>query len=427
MSSADTATKPGPEIIDITDLRNPILNDVQKGALAQADAYPVTFVMEEILAEAQAATGLSDFGALDFKERLQIWCEAVDDDPNVSGLGRHALRGMFLRYAAQRLRVEDYVKQHPEVLDIVIDRPIVVGGLPRSGTTHLVNLLGADPRLRNLPWWEAVAPVPGPEDTPTAEDPNPRRTREEKNWDITDMLVPYQKIMHEFTPDHISEDIELQCLDFSTYLMEWLVNTPRWRDYYLGHDQTGPYAYLKKVLKVLTHLKGPNRWAIKCPQHMEHLAVLYKTFPDATFVMTHRDPVASVQSAITQMAYNGRIFRKKVDADEKAAYWIDRYKRLLQRYVDQRPGMPDAQTIDVYFHEWTKDQDTILKQIYEKAQLPLTDEALAALHSWLAEHEHGYQGKVVYDLRRDFGLDPNEVRKEYQFYFDAYRVKPEVF
>jgi len=127
------------------------------------------------------------------------------------------------------------------------------------------------------------------------------------------------------------------------------------------------------------------------------------------------------------MAYNGRIFRKKVDADEKAAYWIDRYKRLLQRYVDQRPGMPDAQTIDVYFHEWTKDQDTILKQIYEKAQLPLTDEAVAALHSWLAEHEHGYQGKVVYDLRRDFGLDPNEVRKEYKFYFDAYPVKPEVF
>jgi len=64
----------------------------------------------------------------------------------------------------------------------------------------------------------------------------------------------------------------------------------RWRDYYLGHDQTGPYAYLKKVLQVLTHLKGPNRWAIKCPQHMEHLAVLYKTFPDATFVMAHRDP-----------------------------------------------------------------------------------------------------------------------------------------
>jgi len=219
----------------------------------------------------------------------------------------------------------------------------------------------------------------------------------------------------------------LQALDFSTYLMEWLVTTPRWRDYYLGHDQTGPYAYLKKVLKVLTHLKGPNRWAIKCPQHMEHLAVLYKTFPDATFVMTHRDPVACVQSAITQLCYNGRIFRKRIDADERAAYWIDRYKRLLQRYVDQRPGLPDAQTIDVYFHEWTKDQDTILKQIYAKADLPLTDEALAALHTWLAEHEHGYQGKVVYDLRRDFGLDPNEVRKEFQFYFDAYPVKPEVF
>jgi hypothetical protein len=312
------------------------------------------------------------------------------------------------------------------VLDIPIDRPIIVGGLPRSGTTHLLGLLAADTRLRSLPWWEAVAPVPGPEDEPTANDASPRRTREEANWATTEALVPHMKVMHEFSPDHISEDIELQALDFSSYLLEWLVNTTRWRDYYFGHDQSGTYNYLKKTLQVLTYLRGPNRWAIKCPQHMEQLPVLYRTFPDATFVLTHRDPVASVQSAITQLCYNARVFRKRVDADERAAYWIDRYKRLLRRCVDHRNCLPDAQTIDVYFHEWTKDQDSVLRTIYAKAGLSLTDDALRELHAYIASHEHGHQGRVVYNLRRDFGLDPNEVRKEYQFYFDAFPVRPEV-
>src|SRR3546814_6451010 len=85
------------------------------------------------------------------------------------------------------------------------------------------------------------------------------------------------KIMHEFSADHISEDIELQALDFSSYLIEWLAHVPRWRDYYLSHDQSGPYAYLKKAMHVLTFLRGPNRWVIKCPQHMrseEHTSEL---------------------------------------------------------------------------------------------------------------------------------------------------------
>ena len=370
---------------------------------------------------------MSDFGADDFRERLKLWCEAVDEDDNVSTLGRISFRGMYLRYAAMRLRVEDFIRRHPAVLDVTIDRPIIVGGLPRSGTTHLVGLLAADTRLRSLPWWEAVAPVPAPGDEPTAEDPNPRRSREAANWAATEQIAPYLKIMHEFSPDHISEDIELQCLDFSSYLMEWLVRTPRWRDYYLGHDQSGTYAYLKKCLQLLSYLRGPNRWTIKCPQHMEQLPALAKIFPDATYVLTHRDPVASIQSAITQLSYNGRVLRKQVDPDNQAAYWIDRYRRLLERCVRDHACLPKEQTVDVYFHEWTRDQDSILRVIYDKAGLSLTDEALAALHAYIAANEHGHQGKVVYDLQRDFGLDPNEVRKEFQFYFDAFPVKPEVF
>ena len=234
------------------------------------------------------------------------------------------------------------------------------------------------------------------------------------------------KLMHEFSADHISEDIELQAPNFSSYLIEWLAHVPRWRDYYFSHDQSGTYAYLKRALQVLTYLHGPNRWVLKCPQHMEQLPVLKRTFPDATFVITHRDPVASIQSAITMSCYAARVFRRRIDTEGTRNYWIDRYQRLLRRCVADRDCLPEAQTLDVFFHEWTRDPDTILREIYRRAALPLDDDTLAQLHAYLKAHEHGVRGKIVYHLERDFAVSAADIRSNFDFYFDRFPVVPEV-
>jgi hypothetical protein len=413
-------------VIDITDLCNPVLTPIQQQALQMAEAHPVALTREAILKAARAETGLSDFGAEDFLERLDVWLQAIDEDLNATALSRASLFQMMVRYAATRLRMEDIIRRHPEILDIAIDRPIIVAGLPRSGTTHLLGLLSADRRLRSLPWWEAIAPVPTTDDTPSAEDGNPRWTRADAGWKAYEQLLPHMAVMHEFSADHISEDIELQAIDFSSYLLEWLAYVPRWRDYYLSHDQSGTYAYLKKGLQVLTFLHGPNRWVIKCPQHMEQLPALYKTFPDATFVITHRDPVGSIRSAMTMALYAARIMRKRVDRSEPTGYWIDRYEKLLRACVRDRDILPPGQTIDVYFHQWTKDPDTILRDIYRLADIVLTDAALAELHAYPAAHDGGHKGKMVYDLERDFGITADQIRARFEFYFDRFPVKAEV-
>jgi hypothetical protein len=415
-------------LIEITDLHEPILTEVQKQVLAGAEsaAAQIVFKPEIILGAAQAQTGLSDFGAEDFRERLAVWCQAVDEDENASAVTRANLFQMMIRYAATRLRIEDIVKRHPQILDIVIDRPIIVAGLPRSGTTHLLGLLSADRRLRSLPWWEAIAPVPAPDEEPTADNPNPRWTKAEEGWRGMEAILPYMAIMHEFSPDHISEDIELQAPDFSSYLIEWLAMVPRWRDYYLSHDQSGTYAYLKKCLQVLTFLKGPNRWVIKCPQHMEQLPALYRTFPDATFVLTHRDPVGSIRSQLTMYTYAARMLRKAIDIREPLDYWPDRYERLLRACVRERDILPAEQTIDVYFHDWIRNPDPIIKEIYRIADIPLTDEALADLHAYQAEHGEQKKGKIVYDLERDFRVTGDELRRPFAFYFKRFPVQIEV-
>lgn len=414
------------QVFEIDDMHAPILSDAQKAALEAASQADFDFSSQAILGAAQAQTGLSDFGEMDFVERLNLWCECVKEDAFLSPVSHAALWMMFVRYASDRLRIEDICKRHPEILDIEIDRPIIVAGPPRSGTTHMLGLLSADSRLRSLPWWEAVAPVPTEADAPTADDPNPRWTRAQAGWEQQEAVLPLMKYMHEFSPDHVSEDIELQALDFSSYLIEWMVLAPKWRDYYLSHDQSGTYAYLKKALQVLTFLKGPNRWVIKCPQHMEQLPALRKTFPDATYVITHRDPVGSIRSTLSMWLYASRVLRTKSDPEEPKAYWIDRYKTMLSRCVNDHDCLPPEQTVDVYFHQWIKDPDPILHEIYEKAGIALDKDNLATLHKYHADHDPAVKGRVVFNLERDFGISAEDIRKDFEFYFDRFPVQKEV-
>lgn len=424
MSDTNLAERSGKVVI--SDMRAPALSEMQAGALAWAEANPVTITAEGVLEAARAETGLSDFGPDDFRERLDVWVRSIEAETDLTQLARRGVLDDMVRYAANRLRVEDAVKRHPEILDIKIDRPLIVAGLPRSGTTYLQNFLGADDRLRSLPFWEALRPVPASPEENGDPATDPRHARADEMWRQMDAMLPYIKMVHPFDPDHISEDIELQAIDFASYYLEWPVPNRIWQDYYFSTDQTGSYRYLKKVLQVLTWYRGPNRWLMKCPQHMEQLPVLHAVFPDATIVINHRDPVASIQSAITSIGYSSRTRVKTVDPDQVAAYWVDRYARLLERCVRDRDSLPANQVEDVYFHELMADPMAIVERIYAKADLPLTPEVRAKMDAALKEHTRGKHGALDYNLRRDFGLEPAEIRKKFAAYLERFPVELEV-
>src|SRR5205823_2697032 len=177
--------------------------------------------------------------------------------------------------------------------------PIVVVGLPRSGTTHLVNLLAADRRLRSMPLWESQQPVPDRNEETGPDGADPRHRRCEQSWRAMEALLPHLPAMHPMAPDHVHEEIELQLPDFASYELEWVARVPRWRDHYLAHDQTPHYRYMLRVLKILQWQRPGERWVLKSPQHLEQLGPLLAALPDATVVVTHRDPVSVVQSAAT--------------------------------------------------------------------------------------------------------------------------------
>jgi hypothetical protein len=414
-----------PNDIHIEDLKAPVLTPMQKMVLDGFEGVDVVFTPSAVLEEAQKRTGLSDFGPDDFHERLGVWCQAVDEDEELGPMGKVRFFGDMVRYAANRLRFHDLLRRHPEILDVEIRKPIIIAGLPRSGTTHLVNLIAADTRLRSLSYWESLEPIPDPSVAPGPKEHDPRYVKCASEYQMFGQIAPLLKNMHDMTPDHVHEEIEVGALDFSTFLPEWLAVVPRWRDYYYSHDQRPHYAYMKNVLKALQWLRGPSRWILKSPQHLEQLGPLIETFPDATVAITHRDPISVVASAITMLTYGDRMRRTKVDPPAVAAYWAERVEHLLRACVRDRELLPAGQSIDVLFHEFMADDVAMVERIYDVAGLLMTDETRASLDAYMAGNPRGKHGRILYDLEGDFGVDPGALRKRFDFYFERFPIRAE--
>ena len=413
--------------IRIEDLREPNRTPAEQEIYDLAISMEVDLAPTALVAAAHRRTGLDDFGDPTLLDRLAAQVAAVESDTGLSGLGRFLVRRRLVGLLAARLRLEDYVRRHPEALEVELEPPVIVVGLPRSGTTHLVNLLATDTRFRSLPWWEAAEPVPVIGDGPGRDGVDPRYLRCEAEYEASKQVSPLTSLMHDRPPSSIEEECELLDLDLCTYVLEWHARVPSWRDHAEQLDQFAHYAFLRRELQVLSHLRGPNRWVLKCPQHLERLGPLMSTFPGATIAFTLRDPVAVLQSAITMLAYGDRNRRLRIDADELAAYWVDRVERLLRAAVRDAALIPDAQRVDVEFGQFMADDVAMAARVIEMSGLEVTDAVSGGLQAYVDANPRGRDGRIVYDLRGDFGLDPDELYDRYAFYFDAFpQIRKEV-
>ncbi len=414
------------EQIRIDDLAAPVLNDVQRMAIEYGESRRTELSVDAVCEAAIARAGIDDFGPGDFNERLGLQLAEMDADEDRRGIGRMLMFGDCVRYAANRLLIRDLLRRHPEIVEIPIVRPLIVVGLPRSGTTNLVNLLAADTRFRSMPLWESYEPVPNPNEPAEVDGVDPRWTRCDNAWRAMQSAAPFVAAMHPMEPDHVHEEIELQLPDFSSYNLEWVARAPQWRDYYLAHDQTPHYAYMKTVLQVLQWYRPRERWVLKSPQHLEQLGPLLTTFPDATIVVTHRDPVAVVQSTITMDCYGARTTYRSTRPEWYRDYWTDRIGRLLDASLHDRDLLPRGRTIDVLFHEYMADEIGTLERVYACAGIPLTDRARTEIAAYQRAHPRSRGGQIAYDLRRDFSTTPDEVRSRFGAYLDRFDVRIEV-
>lgn len=399
---------------------------------------------DDLKQAARRRTGLDDFGDASFEEPLGILVEAIERETPLSAFGRIATRQHLLSLLESRLRMEDLIRRHPEILEERIERPIIIAGLPRTGTTHLFNLLSRDPSLAWLPYWESLEPFPRRDEKPDRDGRDPRLGRCASSLAFLERMAPLFPAMHEFTVEGPHEEIQLLALQLSTQLFEASYLVPSYGLWYRETDQTPAYAYLKRSLQALQFLRrrergagreggaeeastgggdgrSGHRWLLKTPQHLENLGPLVRTFPDASFIQTHRDPVRITASLATMIAYGARMQQRRPDPRVIGDYWAGRVEDMLRASVDDRHLLPASRVMDLHFDEFMKDMEGAVERVFAFCDQPFGPETAKRVRAFLDDNPKGKHGSVDYRLD-DLGLDPAERREALRFYVERFGV-----
>jgi sulfotransferase family protein len=407
------------DAIRLDDLAQPVFS---------AEARPILDMMaalapqcpldaDALHAQASADTGLHDFGAADYRERLDVYLAALREIDGLHPAGVVNFYGQLLQLLKNRLLFTDLLRRHPEIEDIQLQPPVVIAGLPRTGTTHLHNLLAAPKTFRTMPYWESVEPFPLPAEAGL--EPDPRRARMDVAVAVINTVMPYFPLMHEMTTEHVHEEIQLLANDFSTMFFETLADVPGWRDYYQTHDQTPHYEYLARQLKAMQFLRGGRRWLLKSPQHLEQVPVLDRVFPGSIVIFTHRDPVPVVLSMIAMLTYSARLHRTPVPVEQIAASWVDRLDQMLTALVRDRDTIGPQRSVDIRFDDFMADELGVAERVYALAGEPFTKEARAAAAGYLAGHQRGRLGSVETTAEM-FGLTEAGLRARFAPYVERF-------
>jgi hypothetical protein len=346
-----------------------------------------------------------------------VYIAALQDVPGLHAAGIVNFHTQIVQWLKNRLLLSDLLTRHPEIHDIELEPPVVIAGLPRTGTTHLHNLLAAAPTFRTIPYWESNEPFPLPSESGMV--PDPRRTRMDIAVEVMNLVMPHFPLMHEMTTDHVHEEIQLLANDFSTMLFETLGYVPQWRDYYLSHDQTPHYEHLATQLKALQFLRGGRRWLLKSPQHLEQLPVLNAVFPGVVVVFTHRDPMPVVLSMLAMLTYSARMHCYPVPVQEIASSWIDRLELMLNALVRDRDLLPPERSVDVRFDDFMADETGVASRILDLAGEPISDEVRVAIEGYLAGHQRGRLGRIATSAEM-FGLDEDDMRARFSPYTERF-------
>jgi hypothetical protein len=414
------------KVFRVEEFRNPVLTKDRRIQLEAAEANPVDLSVEAILSDAQTQTGLCDFGPMDFVERLLQLANEVAENKNIWRHSKERMRASFVKAAANRLKNKAFLDAHPDVKKQEIEKPIIIVGLPRSGTTHLENLIASDRRLRHLPVYLGSEAVPAPGDVTGEDGRDPRWIRADAHWQRMSQNA-IMAAMHEHSPDHACGENELQMPDFTTYQWEWMAEIPGWRDYYLSHDQTPHYAYGKKMLQAIAYqFPSDRRWILKGNQHSEQLPALIANYPDAYIVQIHRDPLAIIQSVLTMRGLSILNDQKQPDIQAHVAYWVDRIERMLRAYLRDMDKIPSGQRLDILFGDIIADDVGTAQKVLDFAGLASAPESLTDMRDYMDSHPRGKDGRVVYDLAGDFNLDVQALRERFAFYRDAFPYREEV-
>lgn len=391
-------------------------------ALSQT-GLPVAELSEATLMRvAQAKTGLSDWGGDDFRASLRVLLDSYERDADLTPLGRVSVQQDLIRLLWNRLRIQDDLKRHPEILQESIRRPLIIAGYPRTGTTLLHNLLAQDPQARVPLAWEFAWPSPPP-------------TRENRDRDWRSRvarlyeagiraLAPQLSSIHPLSPTGPEECSLFFQHQFASIIFYLGANLPTYLEWLLERDMTADYRSYRRVLQLLQWRCPGEHWALKSPQHLIALDALLTVFPDACIVQTHRDPQKVVPSLSSLTATLRSLSSNRVDMEDIGRDCLSLVVTSAQRAMRVRQSADPARFYDVHYRELIADPVGVVRRIYERFDYEFSSTMEDGMKRWLGENPHHKHGVHRYSPEQ-FGLDRDLIAERFAVYTMKFNVTPE--
>jgi Sulfotransferase family len=390
--------------------------------MTKAITIPAKFAdAEETLHEAAVEqVGFEDFGERDYLAGLRVLLKAIDSDLELSESGRQRVFATVLRALSGRLYSQKGWAEHPECLHTEIQTPLVIVGLPRTGTTTLQKLMSLDPQFQGLEYWIAPNPMVRPPRDQWESNPLYRATV--AAVEAADRDDPMSRQIHDVVAGEPDECLYMMLQRFVHNTFGASIGTPSYDDWWMTQDETPNYYRHRDNLKLIGFKEPHKRWLLRNISHLLYLDSLLEVFPDANIILTHRDPVAVVPSVCSLIMIGRRaILGPAADPHQCGRRELELWKIGIERALKVRDLHPDNSFLDVYFRDLVDDTMSTVRGIYQYFDLKLDEATEHRMQAWLDAHSHTRPGFHKYTPEQ-YGLTAHEIRRKYADYIERYRL-----
>jgi Sulfotransferase family len=358
---------------------------------------------EALLWLATASTGLDDFGPEKFHEPLKRLLDSLKNEARLTPQGAQNEHLRLLKSLTDRLQIQAAINAHPEILQEPIDRPLVITGLWRTGSTKLQRVIAKDSRWRCLPLWEAMHPVPFRGEAPG--DPSPRIDATRAMVDGFRSLVPQAYAAHPVLADEPEEEIgpfssQSQIQSTASF---GTTHTPGYMNWVIQQPMTEAYRWLRKTFQYLQWQRGTlgntqrKRWVLKAPFHLGFLDDLYQVFPDAAVVQCHRRPLVDIAASLTTLIHDGRAMSSSPgDLRAEGQELLGYFAAMLDKQMAQRRVGASDRVIDVDYRDIHHHCAAVIERIYSSVGMPYTPDVVTLVNAWEHDNPQHLHGKFVY-------------------------------
>ena len=377
-------------------------------------------VAAELMAEAEASVGRGDFGNPQFIRGLEVLVGSINDEAALTAAGAAAQRQRILGLLANRLRTQQALAEQPDIRQERIDAPIVIVGLPRTGSTLTHRLLASDPAHTAMLWWEGRHPAMLPGEK--RGQPTERRRLGKAEVEAVAAASPEAMKIHPWDFEGADEEVLLIEHSFHSTVPEAHMRLPSYSRWLEAQDHRPVYRDLLAMLQCLqwqTPGRAGKRWVLKSPHHLGYLDALLEVFPDAKIIQTHRDPMQTVPSFCSMCVNLAAPLTQAPDAKAIGAHWLRKLSRNLKAAMQVAARKPNS-FLDLHFQDMLRDPIAQMAQIYEFVDEPFSVQAQAAMRTHRQEDAHDADAHV-YHLA-DYGLSQAQVESLFGAYVERYQL-----